>query len=175
VRLGHGLREPLSAAQREDALRVGEFVQLANVTRDLEKDLARGVTWEPSLQGDLLRTDAASDAGLRERVRRARQRLMLRAFGNVSAYSGLMDAMCLPRLSRARASAILMLLFTERYWRGCARRCGAATGPGPERTPALFTRAAAAALSPRRAAAEVARVQGALLAVRGHLGRAGST
>ncbi|HEX5010178.1 MAG TPA: squalene/phytoene synthase family protein [Planctomycetota bacterium] len=166
VRLGRGLREPLSVRQREDALRVGEFVQLANVTRDLEKDLARGVAWEPSLQGDLLRTDAASDTGFRERVRRARERLMLRAFGHVPAYAGLLDAMCLPAVSRARASAILMLLFTERYWRGCARRCGATIGPGPQRTPALLARAAAAALSARRAAAEVARVEAALLAVR---------
>jgi phytoene/squalene synthetase len=165
VRLGHGIREPLTALQREDALRVGEFVQLANITRDLEKDLARGVAWEPSLHADLLRTDAASDAALRERVRHAREHLMRRALEHVPAYAGLLDAMRLPRVSRARGSAILMLLFTERYWRGCARRCGVAVGPGPERTPALFARASAAALSPRRAAAEVARVEMALLAV----------
>jgi len=172
ARLEHGLTEPLAAHEREDALRVGEFVQLANVTRDLEKDLARGVAWEPSLQADLLRTDASSDAGLRERVRRVRERLMRRAIGQVPAYSGLLDAMRLPRISRARASAILMLLFTERYWRGCARRCGTSTGPGPEQTPELFARAAAAALSARRAAAEVARVQTALLAVQNGAGAA---
>ncbi len=164
VRLGHDVVEPLTGAQREQALRVGEFVQLANVTRDIEKDLARGVAWEPSLHGDLLRTDAARDPGLRERVRAARERLMRRAFGHAPAYAGLLDAMHLPRVSRARASAVLMLLFTERYWRECARRCGAAAWPGPERTPALFARAAAAALSARRAAAEVARVEAALLA-----------
>jgi phytoene/squalene synthetase len=166
VRLGHGLREPLDAAERESALRVGEFVQLANVTRDLEKDLARGVAWEPSLQGDLLRTDVAGDAALRERVRLARERLLRRAVEQVTAYAGLMDSMHMPRVSRARGSAILMLLFTERYWRGCARRCGVSVGPGPKRTLALFVRAAAAALSGRRAAAEVVRVEAALRDVR---------
>jgi len=167
VRLGHGVSEPLPPEQREQALRVGEFVQLANVTRDLEKDLARGVAWDPGLQPDLHRTDAAHDPALRARVRGARERLMRLALAHVPAYARILDAMRLPRVSRARASAILMLLFTERYWRGCARRCGTALGPGPERTLALFARASAAALSARRAAAEVARVEAALLVARG--------
>jgi phytoene/squalene synthetase len=163
VRLGHGIREPLTAAEREDALRTGEFVQLANVTRDIEKDPARGVAWDPELQGDLLGRGAAGDSGLRERVRRVRERLMLRAVEDVMAYAGLMSAMRFPRFSRARGSAILMLLFTERYWRGCAQRCGAAAGPGPESTLGLFMRAATAALSRQRAARELARAQASLL------------
>ncbi|HEY6223626.1 MAG TPA: squalene/phytoene synthase family protein, partial [Gemmatimonadales bacterium] len=40
-------------ALREDTLQAGEMVQLANVTRDIEKDLRRGLAYHPALAGNL--------------------------------------------------------------------------------------------------------------------------
>jgi phytoene/squalene synthetase len=162
LRLQYGARLELSAAEREDAMRVGEMVQLANITRDVEKDLRRGVAYDAALRDDVGRAD--SDPALAERVRRVRERLLLMAVARVPAYRRVVDAIGLPRWSVARASSVLMLPFTERYFRSCARRVGLAPWEGPDTTLELLVRTMRASLSRRVARREIERIERAFLA-----------
>jgi len=81
----------------------------------------------------------------------------------------------LPAWSVARASAVLMLLFTERYFRGCARRVGMSAWEGPDSALALLRRAAPAAVSSGSARREITRVERAFLAASPDPGRAASS
>jgi phytoene/squalene synthetase len=166
MRLEYGAPVQLSPEEREDAMRVGEMVQLANITRDVEKDLRRGIAYDAALRNDLHRTDI-QDPALAERCRGVRQRLVRMAVARVPAYRRVVEALRLPRFSVARASAVLMLLFTERYFRGCARRIGLATWDGPEATMTLFLRTMRAYASRRIAHREMSRVERAFLAAGG--------
>ena len=123
TRLHHTGRADLDAAEQAACMRSGELIQLANVTRDIEKDLARGVAFHPALEPDLGRT-VDGDGALAERLRRVREELLLLALSRAESFRGLVAAMDQSRLSLTRASATLMLLFTERYYRGCAVRVG---------------------------------------------------
>jgi phytoene/squalene synthetase len=169
MRLEHGAPPELSPDEREDAMRVGEMVQLANVTRDVEKDLRRGIAYDAALRRDLGRDprNAAKDAtdhALAERCRAVRERLLRMALALAPAYGRILDAMRFPRLSVARASAVLMLLFTERYFRGCARRVGLAPWDGPNATLAILARTIPTSFSRRSAHREIARIERAFLA-----------
>jgi phytoene/squalene synthetase len=106
-----------------DAMTVGEMVQLANITRDIEKDLLRGVAYHPSLRDDLGRA-VGDDGELAERVRAVREKLMLMALQRAPAYQPLIEFLSPRRISMARASGVLMMQFTDRYYRSCARRAG---------------------------------------------------
>jgi hypothetical protein len=57
-----------------------------------------------------------------------------------------------------------MLLFTERYFRGCARRVGMPAWDGPESTFTLFMRTVRASVSRRIAHREIVRIERAFLA-----------
>ena len=166
LRLHHGAPPQLTEDEREHAMRVGEMVQLANVTRDVEKDLRRGIAYDAALRADLGR-EPHDDADLRERCRAARERMLRTALVRAPSYARMLDAMRLPRVSVARASAVLMLLFTERYFRGCARRAGLPGWDGPASTPALWARTFPATFSARRAACEIGRVEAAFLGAAG--------
>jgi phytoene/squalene synthetase len=159
-----GVAAELTDDEREHAHRVGEMVQLANVTRDVEKDLLRGIAYEPSLRGDLGRDAAAGDARLAGRVRAARERMLRRALARAPSYARMLESMALPRWSVARSSAVLMLLYTERYFRSCARRCGLPGWRAPDSTLALFLRAIPATFSRSSAARAIARVEREFLA-----------
>jgi phytoene/squalene synthetase len=113
----------LGSRLEESAMVVGEMIQLANITRDIEKDLARGIAYHPSLRDDLGRRVDGDDE-LAERVRTARAGLLRLALERASSYRDLIQAMRLPRVNLARASALLMLLYTDRHYRSCARRAG---------------------------------------------------
>src|SRR6185503_712488 len=119
LRLHYGQELSLTAKEREDAMLVGEFVQLANVTRDIEKDLKRGIAYDavlkPDLGGDL------SDPALLRRCRDARERLLRMALARAGAYTRAITSIRMPNVAVARAAAVLMMLFTERYYRECAR------------------------------------------------------
>jgi phytoene/squalene synthetase len=106
-----------------DAMTVGEMVQLANITRDIEKDLLRGVAYHPLLRDDLGRA-VGEDAELAERVRAVREELMLMALQRAPSYRPLIEFLSPRRVSMARASGVLMMQFTDRYYRSCARRAG---------------------------------------------------
>jgi len=163
LRIGYGAPADLAADEREHAMRVGELIQLANVTRDVEKDLRRGIAYDAALRDDLGR-DPDTDPPVGERCRAARERLLRTALVRAPSYSRMVDAMRLPRWSVARASAVLMLLFTERYYRGCARRVGLPSWDGPTWTFALFLRTFPATFSRRAAQREFDRVERAFLA-----------
>jgi len=165
LRLQYGLAPELSAREHEDAMLVGEMVQLANITRDVEKDLRTGVAYDALLKNDLgvdiTRLDPADAQLLAQRCRVVRMHLLRLALERVSAYRRVVDAIHLPKWSVARASAVLMLLFTERYFRHCARRAGLRPWEGPNATLALFARSIPAAFSRSRAARELQRIESA--------------
>lgn len=162
LRLQAGGIPELSADEREHAMQVGEMVQLANVTRDIEKDLRRGIAYDAQLLPDLGR-DATTDPALAERCREVRARLLRMAMQRAPAYAHVVESMHLPRWSVTRGSAALMLLFTERYFRGCVRRVGGQVWPGPDAMRTLYARTFVATFSPARAEREIARVEAAFL------------
>jgi len=133
------------------------MVQLANVTRDIEKDLRRGVSYHPALRADLGRLDL-DDPGLRERIRRVRQELLVRALGMAPAYERMMQAMPFRPVSLTRASGVLMLLFTDRYYRSCARRVGRASWRGLQSTISLILLSTGHVVSARWSARTVRRI-----------------
>lgn len=163
MRLEHGASPDVAPHELEDAMRVGEMVQLANITRDVEKDLRRGIAYDASLRADLGRDALNGDRALTERCRVVRERLLRMALQRAPSYGRIIEALELPRFSVARASAVLMLLFTERYFRGCARRVGLVAWEGPSSITALLRRTMATTFSPRRARREIARVEAAFL------------
>jgi len=145
----------LSPGFREDSMIVGEMVQLANVTRDIEKDLARGIAYHPSLR-PLLGQDGHGD----ERVRAVREEFLRLALARAPAYRRMVENANLPRFSLARASAVLMLLFTDRYFRSCARRVGLEPWKGPRSAIALWGNAFAAFFSRRFSFRVLRRIEG---------------
>ncbi|HUF50984.1 MAG TPA: squalene/phytoene synthase family protein [Longimicrobiales bacterium] len=158
LRLHNGDIPMLGPDELERALHIGEMTQLANVTRDVEKDLRRGIAYDASLRADLGR-DVHGDASAMERVRVVRERLLRMALRRVPSYAPLIDALRLPRLSLARASAVMMLLYTEQHFRRCARRVGLPAWRGPDTAAAIILRGLLAAASRRRARREIARVE----------------
>ncbi|MEN8149885.1 MAG: squalene/phytoene synthase family protein [Planctomycetota bacterium] len=153
----------LSAELREDSMRVGELVQLANVTRDIEKDLRRGVAYLPELRKDLGR-NVRGNAVATERVRKVRARLLDLALARAPSYRRMVEGMRPPMLSLGRASAMLMLLFTERYYRGCAVRAGRGSWPGPSSGFELLFRSFGAFWSGKWADREMRRIERRFLA-----------
>ena len=165
LKLEHGRSTELTAAEHEDAMLVGEMVQLANITRDIEKDLRRGIAYDAALRGDLGRDAIAErDAGLTERCRAAREHLLRYALARAESYRRVIGSLPLPRWSVGRGSAVLMLLFTERYFRGCARRVGMREWQGPGSIVTLLTRTFSATFSRKRAFDEMERVEREFLA-----------
>ena len=75
----------LTTEQRQDALATSELIQLANITRDVERDLVRGIGYHPSLFPHLGSTDAAGP------VREARRHLMAHALPHAPAYTRLAE------------------------------------------------------------------------------------
>ena len=135
-------RSNLTAQQKHDALASSELIQLANVTRDIEKDLARGIGYHPALQPHLGQRDAPAA------VHEARSALMAHALPQVSAYTRLAGQMATGRFSLARTAAVLMLLYTDRHYRWCADRVGLASWSGPSRSEVILLKSLPAALSP---------------------------
>lgn len=147
----------VSEQLREDCMQAGEMVQLANITRDIEKDLRRGVAYHPALMADLGRSDL-DDPALRERIRGVREELLIRALSLAPAYERMMHAMPFQAISLARGSGVLMLLFTDRYYRSCARAIGRAPWPGPRSSIVLIAQAAHHAVSAQWSRRTVGRI-----------------
>ena len=161
LRLHYGQPTRLTDEEREQAMKVGEFIQLANVTRDIEKDLVRGIAYDASLTPDLRAAPVSGES--QRRVRSARERMLRMALHRAPSYARTIDSIRLPSVSLARAAAVLMLLFTERYYRHCAERAGVRPWTGPESTLALLGRALPTALSAAMGSREMARVERAML------------
>ena len=151
----------LSEEQTRDALEVSELIQLANITRDVEKDLKMGIAYHPSLRPHLgsLGDDVAAAA-----VLSARRDLMLLALQRVPSFRRLVAGVKLPRLSVARSAAVMMMLFTDRHYAGCARDIGAPSSPGRRRVATMVMASLPAAFSPRWAEHVLVRVEKDLLA-----------
>jgi phytoene/squalene synthetase len=168
------LGRELSPEERANAMRVGEFVQLANVTRDVEKDLAREVAYRPSLQPHLGHTlprdtadDTEADAPARAAVHAARSELFELALARAPAYTEMLRQLRFRRLSLTRASAMLMLEFCDRYYRGCARRIDRPAWPGPSSSFRLLLSTFPAFLSQKRALRRAEAIEAHFLAARG--------
>ncbi len=135
----------LPSDEHETAMRAGEFVQLANVTRDVEKDLSRGVAYSSALAGDLGRrlsrpravfgrgdrdlpsalhqveSEDGADPELVERVRKVRMEFLRLALERAPDYGRFVE---LHRSRLLGASTLLLLLFTDRHYRGTCARIG---------------------------------------------------
>lgn len=151
----------ISGDQRRDALEVSELIQLANITRDIEKDLQRGVAYHPALRAYLGSNGAGVTAVA---VAAARRDLILLATRRAASFRRLVDAVGLPLLSPARAAAVLMLLFTGRHYRNCAIDAGMPPRSVSRRASTLILTSLPAAVSPRWAQRVLIRVETDLLA-----------
>jgi phytoene/squalene synthetase len=164
------LARELRPEERANAMRVGEFVQLANVTRDVEKDLVRRVAYDdrlrPHLGHELARDPAAdqgTDASARAAVRSAREHMFLLALERAPAYTEMLRQLEFRRFSLTRASSLLMLEFCDRYYRSCAQRIGRASWPGPGSSFQVLMSAFPAFLSQKRALRRAEAIESRLL------------
>ena len=156
------VRGSLSGSQERQVSTVSELVQLANVTRDIERDLERGVGYHPALKPHL--GAPATDRRSQEQVRRVREELLVRALRCVPAYTELLEDLPLPMFSAVRGSGVLMLLFTDRYYRACAVRAGHEPWKGSNSTVGLLGSSVLSVLSRRWARRTAQRVETRFLA-----------
>ena len=118
----------LTNGAREDALLVSEMIQLANVSRDIERDLERGISYHPDLRPYLGRpVDRETQAAVDE----VREAYMDMALSRASAYRRLFEGLNLGGTAAVRTAAVLMLSFTDLHYRRCALKTGHAPWPGP--------------------------------------------
>lgn len=111
-----------SPAQEKDALMVSEMIQLANITRDIEKDLHRGIGYHHTLKPFL---NAAGDATKqREVVRRVREEYLGHALAAVPAFRRLFESSPHRLTPGARMAAVLMMLHTDQHYQRCAAMTG---------------------------------------------------
>ena len=148
----------LTPQLQQEALASSELIQLANITRDIERDLERGIAYHPSLLPHLRGADVDGP------VRHARRQLMAQALPQVSAYVRLASQLAQQRVSPARASAITMLLHTDRHYRWCARRVGMTPWRGRNTNASIVATALLAAVSRRWANRVMRQVEGSFLA-----------
>ena len=135
----------LTDSQRRQISEVAEFIQLANVTRDIERDLEAGVAYHPSLLPYLGQPAEAAS----ELIRLVRSEMLVRALRRSPSYVSLLNELPLPRISAARGSGVVMLLFTDRYYRSCAVKAGHRTWRGPRSTLRIVLSSSLAVLSRR--------------------------
>ena len=114
---------------REDAFLVSEMIQLANVTRDIERDLARGVAYHPALKPYL--GSCGYQPEPQAVVREVREEYLAMALGRAPAYRRLFDRLDLGGTASVRTAAVLMLLFTDLHYRSCAVSTGQPAWRGP--------------------------------------------
>ncbi len=161
---------------REDALLVSEMIQLANVTRDIERDLERGISYHPALKPWLGCT--AQESGSQAVIREVREEYLAMALGRAPAYRRLFEGLNLGGTAPVRIAAVLMLLFTDLHYRGCAIRTGHLPWPGPSGRLQVIARSVPAMMSPSWAAHTIRRVErdflGALVGMTREIGRPGA-
>ena len=160
-------REP-EASAAQDALRVSEMVQLANITRDIEKDLGRGVayhrTLEPYTRG---RGDLRSRP---EAIRQVREEFLELALSRAPSYVRLFEDPGVRRSPAARAAAVMMLSFTELHYRKCLRQVGNTSWRGPRGPFSIVLRASPALVSTRAARRAIHRIERNFLRAAARLG-----
>jgi phytoene/squalene synthetase len=119
----------LNDEAREDAMLVSEMIQLANVTRDIERDLERGVAYHPALKPHLGKR--ADEIGVKQAVEFVRQEFLSMALSRAPAYRRIFEGLDLGRTRTVRTAAVLMLLFTDLHYRTCALSTGHLPWAGP--------------------------------------------
>lgn len=134
---------------RDDAMDLSVLIQLANITRDIEADLERGIAYHPALGPDADRAAIAT----------ARSDLVQLALSHLPTYQLLIEHLELPRVSLARGSAMLMALHTDRHYRSMAQRCDMRPWPGPRSTVGIWARSLLAIVSRRATAAMLRRIE----------------
>ena len=142
---------------REDAFLVSEMIQLANVTRDIERDLARGVAYHPALKPYLGSSGYQPEP--QAVVREVREQYLAMALGRAPAYRRLFDRLDLGGTATVRTAAVLMLLFTDLHYRSCAMRTGHPAWPGPRGRLQVVAGSLPALMSPRWAGRTLKRVE----------------
>ena len=116
-RLDQGLSPEISDARLRSCAVIGEVIQLANITRDLEKDYHRGIFYHPDLPG--------LEGVRREQViREVRSQLVLRALRQAPEFRIFIEALKAPRISLARGAAMLLIITTYAYYWRAAQKAG---------------------------------------------------
>jgi phytoene/squalene synthetase len=154
-------REPADW-ERKAALEVSEMVQLANVSRDVERDLERGIAYHPALEPFL--KGAGAEPQRAAAVLRAREEIIELALGRVPAYVRLFEDSLAKRSPAARAAAVMMLSFTDLHYRGCMRQAGHRPWRGPRGPFSIVVRASPALVSSRAARARITGIEARFLA-----------
>ena len=116
-RLDQGLSPQVDDTRLRLCATVGEVIQLANITRDLEKDYERGIFYHPQLPG-------LEGARRKQCIREVRSQLILRAIRRFREFPRFFDAIPAPLISRARGAAILLILTTYAYYWRAAQKVG---------------------------------------------------
>ena len=133
--------------QRGDAMEASEMIQLANVTRDIERDLERGIGYHADLAPFL--GNGGSSAARQETIRLVREHFLVTALDKVAAYRRLYDDLAFSGKRGTRLGAVLMLLFTDLHYRRCAVAAGHQPWRGPNGRFRLVTAALPAVVSRR--------------------------
>lgn len=151
-----GEREP-SPASAADAMAASEMVQLANITRDIEKDLDRGIAYHKALEP--FRWGRGAPDQRAETIRRVREEFLELALGRVDAYVRLFEESGIRRSPALRAAAVMMLSFTELHYRRCLKRAGHPSWRGPSGPFSIVARATPALVSTVAARRSIRRME----------------
>ena len=116
-RLDQGLAYMIDDARLRSCAVVGEVIQLANITRDIERDYERGIYYHPDLP-DL------EGERRHECIRDVRSQLVLRALRLAVEFRPFVNAISTPRISLARGAAILLVITTLAYYIRAAKKAG---------------------------------------------------
>jgi phytoene/squalene synthetase len=116
-RLDQGLSPEIDDERLRQCAVVGEVIQLANITRDLEKDYERGIFYHPDLLG-------RQGVHRQQRIREVRCQLILRAIRCFRVFPRFFNAIPTPQISRARGAAILLIITTYAYYWRAAQKVG---------------------------------------------------
>jgi hypothetical protein len=147
---------PIDEMIERDAMAVAEMIQLANITRDIERDLERGIAYDAFLRPYL----AGSGDGQRTSVVRAvREHMVLLALSRAPAFRRLVTIAGFRPISETRGAAVMMLLFTDRYYRAAIASIGRSPWQGPSLVWSLYLSAALASVWPAWARRVIARTE----------------
>lgn len=159
----------LTQGAREDAFLVSEMIQLANVSRDVERDLQRGIAYHPALRPYLGESGYEGDS--RVTVNEVREQYMAMALSRVPAYRRLFEGLNLGGTPPVRIASVLMLLFTDLHYRTTAMRTGNSVWPGPRSTVQVVAASLPSLMSRSWAGHTVRRVEHYFLDAHSGLGR----
>ena len=116
-RLDQGLSPQIGDARLRLCAVVGEVIQLANITRDIEKDYRRGIYYHPQLPG--------LEGPPREQcIREVRAELVLRALRLFREFPQFFNTIPATQISRARGAAMLLIITTYAYYARASRKAG---------------------------------------------------